>query len=391
MCQGQPLLEKRVSFACKDNSIDKVLKAVGEKEGINFSYQANLAVLRRNVSINVNNVSVKTFLDLVLENTGLGFQEFGKQIIIFPRRDEKRKKILVGQVCDALTKEGIPYAAIELRKTHTGIITDDKGRFKIELEQFSPDDSLYVTSLSYNKQVYSISSFGGIDKLTFYLTIKSIDVPAVSVIGKPGKFEKKGNKSWFSRGSLYMDTHGQQTALYISNPDTFKGTISKVNYYLSGKGNTDAPFRVRIYNRDTITGKPAKDLLPEIVVVKPVNGSGWFSVNVSRFEIPIPQDGFFVAMEGVFPNDFEYYFEGSGFKDINSENEEDGDDFAPENITYGQQLGYSRGSENNTWHYSIDHRWFQLKKRHFNVMITAELKVEKKRLKRGLLGWLGLK
>jgi hypothetical protein len=203
----------------------------------------------------------------------------------------------------------------------------------------------------------------------------------VEVKDNSGSTEEMGNHKWFRRGSLYIDTHGQQTALFIDNKKKISGKIIRVNYYLAAKGNTNAPFRVRVYQCDSLTGKPGEDMLPEILVVKPNNGKGWFHVNISKYNLQVPGNGFFVALEGVFPDDYDVYYQGTEFKGKPDTNESDDDDFTDADLQYGQQLGYTHGSVNHTWHYAIDRTWFQLKKGHFNVMISAEIKVKENKKK----------
>ena len=154
-----------------------------------------------------------------------------------------------------------------------------------------------------------------------------------------------------------------------------------VSYYLSSKGNTNAPFRVRIYECDSVTGRPGDDMLPEIVVVKPNQGKGLFAINISKYNLKVPKNGFFVAMEGIFPDDYDVYYEGTGFSYKSGNNDSDNEDFTDADLQYGQQLGYTHGSVNNTWHYAVDRTWFQLKKGHFNVMISAGIRVNENKKK----------
>jgi hypothetical protein len=196
-----------------------------------------------------------------------------------------------------------------------------------------------------------------------------------------------GNHKRIPSGSFYLDTHGQQTAFYIQNETKKSGSLQSVSFYLSKKGNTDAPFRVHIYAPDSISGKPGVELLPEIVIMKPDHGKGWFKVDLSRYKIVLPNDGIFVAIEGIFPGDYDMTSDDS-FLTSFAETEAIPDEFERETISYGQQIGFS-GGMNFTWHYSIDRKWFQLKKKHFNAMISAEFKIINKKNGRGFLGLFG--
>ncbi len=172
-----------------------------------------------------------------------------------------------------------------------------------------------------------------------------------------------------------MDTHGQQTALFIDNARDTAGRVVKVSYYLSKKGNMNAPFRIRIYKKDTATNAPSDDLLKEIVVVKPeTNDHGWFDINISRFNVTLPKEGFFVAMEGVYPDDFDNVYTGSDFVTDGLSGARDYEIDDLDLVSFGQRLGYNRKGENSTWHYSITGEWFQVNKKNFNAMIATEIK-----------------
>ena len=215
-----------------------------------------------------------------------------------------------------------------------------------------------------------------------FLNRKTYELDPVELNPAAYKTKRLGNFGSWVRGSMYIDTHGQQTALFIENEEKREGYVMAVQYFLSKKGNTDAPFRVRIYSADPTTGKPGKDLLPHMLVVKPEHENGWFTVDVSEFNIRIPEKGFFVAIEGVFPNEYESYVQNSGFVELSefeSEfyDEPDGSDFISESVSYGQRLAYCRKRQNNTWHYSLSHTWFQVEKRHYSAMIGAIIEFEK--------------
>ena len=193
---------------------------------------------------------------------------------------------------------------------------------------------------------------------------------------KSQNYKKAGNRSWFTTGSTYLDTHGQQVALYIDNKKKQEAYIRKVSYHLSDKGNVEAPFRVRILDIDAVTQSPGKDLLTEILVVQPPQGTkGWYDIDISEYGISLPPQGFFVAIQGVFPNDYSSYTDESGAIERGKRNPKAkaDDDFTPKSIHYGQRINYSGKGGNNTWHYSLSHQWFQMEKDNYSVKISAEI------------------
>jgi hypothetical protein len=381
----------KISITWENVQVSHAIQEISEIYSIPFSYQSNHEGLNKNVSGIFKNKPLSLVLDYLLENTGLQHKVYSGQVILFvPKTDLPSKLIIEGKLCRAGSYEPIPYAGIELKQARKGTISDNRGYFRMEIEYSYLKDTLLVSSLNYFPQRIPVKTFNMQGLHTFFLNERIIEMQGFEVIGAKGKTERLGNHRLFSQGSFYLDTHGQQTALYIENEEKSAGSLLSVSVYLSKKGNTDAPFRIHVYRRDSITGKPCDELLPEMVILKPNKGKGWYDVNLSRFKIYFPENGLFVAIEGVFPGDYNFTYDNDSQASENSNDDSD-DDFEGETISYGQQIGYSGGSNNRTWHYSFDGNWFQLKKKHFNAMISAEFKINKTKVKRGFLGLFGRK
>lgn len=372
---AQSLQDKRISIVAANITIEQVLEKLGHSECINFSYQSNLKSLNKKITITLNEMPLLQALTEILENSGLTFKVFSNQIIIQSLVTIPKRILLEGRICISGTYDPVPYAGIELKYLHKATIADYDGRFRLEIEDKNLTDTLRISSLNYNVFHIPARGLAGNGQHTLFLTPRVYNLPAIEINDNSLDVEEMGNHKWFRRGSLYIDTHGQQTALFIRNEKKVSGKIISVGYNLSSKGNTNAPFRVRVYECDSLTGRPGDDMLPEILVVKPNKGKGWFHVNIARYNLQIPKNGFFVALEGVFPDDYDVYYQGSEFKGKPDTSETEDEDFTDADLQYGQQLGYTHGSTNYTWHYAIDRTWFQLKKGHFNAMISAGIRV----------------
>jgi hypothetical protein len=109
-------------------------------------------------------------------------------------------------------------------------------------------------------------------------------------------------------------------------------------------------------------------------VVKPDLSEGWYRIDLVLEDIEFPKQGAFVAIEGVFPDDYDYYHGSADFVDIKATKQP----LQNENLlAYGQRLGYNRKGRKDTWHYSMSKIWFQLEKQAFGVMISATVKYVK--------------
>jgi len=326
---AQGLLDRKVTVVANNLTIGQVLDQLGTTEGINFSYQSNLKPLQKRISITMSQKPLSQVLSAMLESSGLGFTVFANQIIVQVANTSAKRILLQGRICISGTHDPVSYAGIELKYLRRGTISDGEGNFRFEIDEKNLEDTLRISSLNFNPLNIPAKNLSNRGQHVVFLTEKTYELPPAIIKGSESKFTNIGNHKWIPGGSLYIDTHGQQTALYIDNEDGLSGRIVRVSYYLSRKGNTIAPFRIRIYEYDSITGKPGMDMLPEIVVVKPTKGKGWFRVNISKYNLQIPCKGFFVAMEGVFPDDYDFFYEESNYRKNTKDDQED-DEFSDE-------------------------------------------------------------
>ena len=369
-----------ISISYENTELNEILARVSEKEDIYFTYFTTLPSLQRKITCNIRNMPIKEALTELFKGTNVTFQFYGNNIILKEEAKNLKKKYSIsGTIIDSETKQPVSYASVRLKDTYAGTIADMEGKFEITVLSDMDEDTVCVSSMGYETVMLSVNLLSQKGTHKVYISPRTFDLPPVWIRAQKRIIKEMGNNSNFSFGSLFMDTHGQQTAVWVENKKGIEGKLKSINYYLAGKGNTDAPFRVRVYAVDTINGKPGEDLLTDVLVVTPGDVDGWFSVDVYEYDIHIPKQGIFVAMEGVFPNDFEFYQDGSDFIDISGLNTEPEVQNVINTKGYGQRLGFNKRGNNHTWHYSIDHTWYQIDKRNFNAMISADI-ITKKRI-----------
>jgi len=364
--QAQNPLKKRVDLQMENKSIEEAVLYLQNKHGIAFSYSKNIVKLDKKITCNCTNQALDEVLDNLFSNSNIVYQLKAGIIVLQPKPQNIDKLILTGTICSMENGEPLEFAGVQLKNAGKGGITDKNGNFSFQVKRSELVDSIEVSSLGFEKASYIASSFTEGSEHIVYLKFKVIDLQTVNIRARDFKIKSSGNHSIFSFGSIYIDTQGQQTALFIENKKKKKGMISSVSFYLSDKGNVQSPFRVRIYEKDTSNGRPGKDLLKEMLVAQPKE-SGWFKMDVSPFRIDLPESGFFVAIEGLYPNEY-----------LKNQMDIPTDDDSPNTISYGQRLGYSKKRGEDTWHYSLAHRWFQLKDDNFHVMISAEVQSRKR-------------
>lgn len=366
----QPDLKDTLDIHIQKGMLTEALQQISNITGIRFAYRSSV-LKDKNVNPASYNLPLQEILNKLLTDNRLCFTVLQNQIIIntgcFP------KYITVtGTVFRDSTLEPVPYVAVSVLNKTTGIIADHSGHFEINIPWSADElDTLVFSSMGYLRDTLIFNPLKN-NVLSIYLNTKYYPIEPLEILPRKYEIVEIGNTRDRISGSLYLDTHGQQTALYINNKRNKTGILKSVSYFISDDGNTDAPFRVRIYAVDT-NNLPGRDLVEDAVVVKPETGAGWFSVDIEKLKIEVPPEGIFIAIEGVFPDDYENYYGDTEFIDLRHQNNRNNNS----SLTYGQRIGYNRKCRKETWHYSMSKVWFQLEKQSFGVMIAAVVKYVK--------------
>lgn len=370
LLKGQSFLDRHIALNVKDMPLRYVLDQISENNGVYFTYTGNLKAMEKLISLKIENVPLNKLLNDLFYGEDLIYSCYSNQVIIKKKPEPVKSFRIRGMVVSSESEQPVEFASIQVKNSKKGAVAGFDGKFEIAATFEEMTDSISIYRIGYEPRAMSVKALSSLEFHKIFLTPVSIQLDTVGVSVKKADIEREGNRGVVV-GSLYLDTHGQQVALFIRNKKNKSGRIKTLSFFLSGKGNTEAPFRIRVYGLNDSLGCPGPELLPDILVVKPASGKGWFDVDVSQYNIRFPQNGMFVAMEGIYPGDYIHQMES--LKENTGMTDEEPGDFIEGSLDYGQRIGYSRFSKNETWHYSLSHTWFQLGKKLFNVMISAEI------------------
>lgn len=231
---------------------------------------------------------------------------------------------LKGKVADKISQEPVAYCAIELIGKRKGIITNEKGEFEFIINYKNLYDTLVVSALGYDKYIISQQEKTSSSSILIFLNKRIFQLGEINITAKNPKRmvlgyknEKKAGNEWMVWGMEDTVPSNYQCARFIKNTGHHIGYIKNVQFFISRppfvKGQ-QTPFRVRIYkadgdsafsvinNRIIQCNSPGTDLLNKSLIVSAQHG-GWFKVDVSQYKIPIPEEGFFVAMEWIYTDE----------------------------------------------------------------------------------------
>jgi hypothetical protein len=211
-----------------------------------------------------------------------------------------------GQVISKQANQPVPFAFVTDEHRKWGISTDENGYFV--LDERPVGDTLIVGCLGFFEYKVSFSQWK--NPMKIFLSEKPFQLQEVII-----ENNRKKHTLWLgsqiktttrSVGQISFPTV-QEIAVLIPNYLQSEGYIHKVGYWISRLGKHKTPFRVRIYKNQN--GMPGEDLLQENLIVHARKGNNWFDIDVSKYNIPIPNEGFFISMEWIYSANPKYSYE----------------------------------------------------------------------------------
>ncbi len=180
-----------VTFAFKNTSFQKVLKAIKKQTGFNYICTTELIDLAGNVSVQANNHSLTDVLDDCLRKTPLTYTIVEKtivikqRVIIIPEKEVITSETppanitIKGKVTDD-TGAPLAGASILIKGTNKGVGTDVNGEFTITV----PENSSMILVISYiGMQVKEVNVSKGETNIKIALIRQDTQAQEVVVVG----------------------------------------------------------------------------------------------------------------------------------------------------------------------------------------------------------------
>ncbi len=279
-----------------------------------------------------------------------------------------------GQIIDKNSSEDIPFTNVKIHSNGRIFLfaADSNGNVNISYIYPSEHDSIFITSVGYKNVIDKRDQILGLNKK---IELEPDDVLIQEVAVHPRKIvtKKLGNSAIMAingTGSYY----GQQMVLFIPS-NNMKATVLKIRYCLSDiimEKTTFYPFRVRIYDKDTVNNTIGKDILGKNLIVNRNKGQGhWLEVDVSEYNIELPKYGIFVGVE-VLPS--EYYLSN---KIIDATTTKLGKYHMINSLHLGTTLRHSKEIKSGieSWNYSpYNDRWKRCDRDYlFNIVVEPAI------------------
>lgn len=273
------------------------------------------------------------------------------------------------------SEKTIPFATIEIFNRKLGVAANFQGKFLIKLSKSFENDTLTISSLGYEPKIIQVKwLFSNQSNTTIFLQPVIYPLKEVEIVGVPKGKYRLGNYEETKKGyGGFLTGQKSQLAVFMDSKKYVNAKILNACFFISkNSGVPETPFRIRIYKFDKTTGNPGEDLLHENLIVRSKHHGEWMTVDLSKYNLTAPVDGYFIAMEWINSGD-QYYYKTY----INIINKYV--------VSYGQVCSSSRAIQSsNTWTYVLGTGWHKdpgfihdKGRIYLNAMITSEIEVLK--------------
>ena len=196
-----------------------------------------------------------------------------------------------GHIINKATKQKVPFATAGLIKDNTGTNADQDGDFSLTAGKFK-SDTLIISCVGYEPSKFPVDNLPSNMKFE----ISERQIPLSNIIVKSSykssytlnDYGNCGINSYTSSGSI------TQIAQHLQAPMA-NALLSEI--YIC-KQSDNSLFRIRVYDMDSITGKPSNDLADTVIEVR--SGNRHVQVNLEKYNIIIPGKDFFAGIEWLY-------------------------------------------------------------------------------------------
>src|SRR6188768_1091625 len=213
-----------------------------------------------------------------------------------------------GQILNKETQEPISYANIGISNSNVGTLSNLDGSFSIPIPSKFNRDTLIFSALGFAKRAIPMQFISQQEQLTVFLFEKTTLLNSVVISEKKqrNKIFELGNSS-FKGGVIVTDTTyaGRSVSLLIENKQpyfqkdlTFPVYLEKARLRIFKNNLESLKFRLRINDVDSITGKPANDLLSQSIIVESTIRKGWLEFDLSHLDLQVSKP-FFLTFEQI--------------------------------------------------------------------------------------------
>ncbi len=217
---------------------------------------------------------------------------------------QAQEKVNTFHIVDSATKTAVPSVSVTIVKAKLAITTEIDGIFNIPGDLSKMKDTLILSAQNYTTSKLPLHVLNNVD--TLYLVRSSTEIVlAASNSSTDSVLNDYNRKDIVHYTGIHTETSlfeylqlAQQFDVPRSGLQLDGVVVNRLAFSVgpSAAGSEVTTFRIRIYDVDTVTGRPGKDLCRHLIEIKDKD-SRQFKVDLSQYNIILPHKTFFVAIE----------------------------------------------------------------------------------------------
>jgi hypothetical protein len=210
-----------------------------------------------------------------------------------------QKITLKGTLLDKETNAPVAFANIGFLKIENGTSSTERGTFQFEINPEDLNQKLHISCLNYQDTIVLAKD---IQNTTLYLRPQSYELDEIVIAKKKEDRELMVNPIRKKDIALTLDGSLKRpwtVARYFPFKQAYESTpyVKSIQVFLSKYDRRNAKFRIRIFAKDPNADAPKEDLLRESLIVHVEKRNKSVEIDVSKYDIEIPESGFYIALE----------------------------------------------------------------------------------------------
>lgn len=232
-----------------------------------------------------------------------------------------QSKVADGFVYDYATKQPIPYVNLFVLKSQIGTSSDENGSYFLRIEKKDFNKNIHFSSLGYQDSIISVSQF--IKEKKIYLKSKTEMLEEVLISKKLE--EKYLEVNPINKKDVVSGLPGFEypiiVALFFPYETVYQSTenLNSIKLYIKQSWfykSRPSKFRLRLFSVGN-DGFPDRDMVSESIIVETSKNQKEIAIDVSKYNLVFPKNGFYVGLEWLYIpfNEYDDYYTVEGSKE----------------------------------------------------------------------------
>jgi TonB-linked SusC/RagA family outer membrane protein len=237
--------QKKISIQVKNADISAILTNIEQRSDYRFLYNNNLAAIRQKTSLSVQDAEIKDVLDMLLKNTGLGYQLMENNLVVIKEDAGAAydEIVIKGKVTNEAGNP-MPGVSVQVKGAARGTTTDADGNYSIRVSDIAV---LVFSYVGYDSQEFPVT---GKTEINVKLEPSKKELDQVVVVGYGSQRKVNNTGSTVTVGGEAITRQP-----VVSVDQALQGKVAGLNVTNSGVPGAQATIHLRGIN--SVTGSTA--------------------------------------------------------------------------------------------------------------------------------------